>query len=100
MSISFASGGYARGMMIRAVQESMGVVASHQKRCLTDVLGKKTDGTLSTLSADKESDTAGKAILRQIKGVAIHGEESGTEGESDIVLFLDGLDGSMPFAVG
>ena len=90
----------ARGMMVAAVLQSMGVVRRHQQGRYTDILDTKRDGTLAALSADKESDKVGKEILRKIPGVIVHGEESGAEGESDIVLFLDGLDGSMPYAVG
>lgn len=91
----------ARTCMAQAVAASMDVVRRFQLSRCTDPLGTKSDGTLSALSADKASEAAGKEFLRQIPGIQIQGEETGKEGdESDIIVCLDALDGSMPFAVG
>ena len=90
----------ARGMMVAAVLASMKVVKKHQCHRFTDVLGTKVDGTLAATPADKESDWAGKAVLRKIPNVIGHGEETGAEGSGTVRVYLDGLDGSMPYAVG
>lgn len=90
-----------RGKVIGAVLRSMQVVRQFQRGRCIDALGSKSDGTLSALTADKASEAAGKKILLTIPGVLVHGEETGPEGPtSDIIVCLDALDGSMPFAVG
>jgi fructose-1,6-bisphosphatase/inositol monophosphatase family enzyme len=68
---------------------------------LHESVGVKNDTTIIT-TADKDSDAAGKAVLIKIPGIRVHGEESGADGSNEIgiTLYLDGLDGSMPFAIG
>ncbi len=84
--------------MLVALYASMRVVRTYQR---TNCIGVETklDSTIVT-SADRASDEAGKNKLRKIQNVAIHGEESGVEGEGDIVIYLDPLDGSMPYTMG
>ncbi len=84
--------------MHKAILACMTVLQRAQYRAL-GVIEEKSDGTILTAS-DKESEAAGKAELRKIKGVTIHGEETGEEGKGEIVIYLDGLDGSIPFAAG
>lgn len=84
--------------MLMALYASTRVVRTYQR---TNCVGveTKSDSTIVT-SADRASDEAGKIQLRKIPGVTIHGEESGVEGEGDILIYLDPLDGSMPYAAG
>jgi fructose-1,6-bisphosphatase/inositol monophosphatase family enzyme len=72
---------------------------------MTNAVEVKSDSTIVT-PADRASEKVGKEILRKISAlypsVSVHGEESGVEGrgDGDIVIYLDPLDGSMPYAVG
>ena len=87
--------------MLHALFVCMTVVRRHQiDRMFTPVaVMGKSDSTIVT-TADKESDRAGKDLLGSIPGIIVHGEESGATGRGEIIVYLDGLDGSMPFAIG
>ncbi len=92
--------------MYEALIASMRVVRMNQRNlglCITRPYGLITkDDTTIVTTADIDSDQAGKDVLRKIPGIRVHGEESGVEGssESGITVYLDGLDGSMPYALG
>src|SRR3989344_1081659 len=92
----------ARALAVCAVTRCMQVVCRFQHGRYLDPLGSKSDGTLSALPVDKASEAVGKETLRRIPGISIHGEETGLEGEdgNDIVLALDGCDGSASIAAG
>ena len=90
--------------LLGAVGICMEIVVADQLNRRGSGTDFKSDSTIVT-PTDKRSDKAGKDYLRKIfsvarKKVSIHGEESGNEGEGDLVVYLDGLDGSKPFAVG
>lgn len=92
----------ARRIAVAALARSMQVVGKFQQgRCL-EPLGSKLDGSHSALPVDKASEAAGKEILRKIPGISIHGEETGLEGDdaNDILVALDGCDGSASIAAG
>lgn len=89
--------------MLRGLVASMTMVNDFQRGDVSDewYFYQKDDQTLVT-PADIASDRYGKQILHKIPGVLFHGEESGISGshETGITVYLDGLDGSMPFAIG
>ena len=86
--------------MLRALMASMKVVRQYQRGEKTfDGFETKSDSTIVT-ACDYASDEAGKAELRKIHEVILHGEESGEEGEGDTIIYLDPLDGTTSFAFG
>lgn len=84
--------------MLQALMTSMPVVRRYQNMIIGAV-EKKADGSIVT-SVDKASEAAGKEVLRKIPRITIHGEETGVEGAGDITVYLDPLDGTVPFAIG
>lgn len=89
-------------LILEALYESMKTVRRYQHG-ISDDVETKPDFTIVT-PADKASEAAGKEVLRKISSlysnIIIHGEETGAEGEGDTRIYLDALDGSMPYTIG
>lgn len=86
--------------MLAAVVAGMRLIREAQLTPQTTGSAKVKKGDLTIVTpTDKQVEAVMHGLLRDIPGTRFVGEEGETSGEGDLVLMVDPLDGTRPFAI-